>query len=140
MFTIGNPKAAAHVAIDLQCWYSVKYEYNRNNRTHGRKKPKNFIEIVSSNKITETSSSDETQTKCMHCIPSFSCTVYPAKVGIKMHALSSYFISAVLFGVSINSENSKIFLTVVGVHFLVMQMYSYMHAIENMPFGRIIIP
>jgi len=37
------------------------------------------------------------QTECMHFNTYFSCTVYPAKVGNKMHALSSCFISAACF-------------------------------------------
>jgi len=35
--------------------------------------------------------------ECMHFNPYFSCTVYPAKVGIKIHALSLCFVSAACF-------------------------------------------
>ena len=48
-------------------------------------------------KSTETSSRDETQTECMHFNPYFSRVYSIAKVGIKMHALSSCFISAACF-------------------------------------------
>jgi len=29
---IGNPKAAAHFAVDLQCWFTAKPEHNTNSK------------------------------------------------------------------------------------------------------------
>ena len=91
-------------------------------------------------KSTETSSWDETRTECMHFNPCFSCTIYPAKVGIKMRVksvcVSSQLLVSVLFiAVPTNTENLKIFLTLVCSLFLVsMQSYSYAHTIVNMLF------
>ena len=48
-------------------------------------------------KSVETSSWNQTQTECMHFNHSFSCTVYLAKVGVKMHSLSLCFIPATCF-------------------------------------------
>ena len=129
-FRLDNPNEAAHVAVDLQCRYTEKYEYNR---THGSPTKKNSLKLSVAIKAQKQA---ETQTECMHCIPSFSCTVYPAKVGIKNACTQFVFHLSCLFQCLLESlltyKNSKVFLKSVRAYFLVMQMYSYMHVIENM--------
>ena len=97
-------------------------------------------------KSTETSNWDKTQTECMHFNPYFSFTVYPAKVGVKMHAPSLHFISAAGFSafiaVSTNTKHFKSFVTLFCELFLASYVVVYlcMHKRKHAAFictGRI---
>ena len=104
------------------------------------------VQVGTAIKSSVTSSLHEPRTKCMHFNPYFKCTVYPAKLEIKMHALSSCFALPACFRCFLLQsllilKDSNLFLELF-VYFLVMQLYSCMHAIENILFfiyiGRII--
>jgi len=79
-------------------WYSLLHLVKH--KGYFNKYAKKFSVFVGTAiKSTEANSWDETQSEYTHFNHCFSCTIYLAKLRIKMHALRSCFISAVCFSV-----------------------------------------